>query len=574
MQIGCIYCCQFCVLMSESTKLQLPLVSFLKEYYQRIIAAAYDQSPVVPHPMADEVRAVLKFNQIELMILAIAYHFTREGRCITVQSLSELLQRNLDYDQVDTMVDELIRFNILEQNKAGNRVSNEWEFGPMIRRRVMQAIREDDSKILASLKPIGLAGMLEYARQKLYDYDTHNIQDVKDELKFLIKLNPELSLTEYLGNISNTVEQFALLGICTSHYTEQSSFSAHYVANYLQYCRAEQTLLAEYIHLGTWWPIKQGLVSIKGEHFMGETYSLELTAKGVDAFLSELPDHLPGRKQTLRKAVKLPKGALMPDQIKKVKLLFDEEMMPVINDLRALVKPSFFKNYQKTLDAGDRMRGITVLLHGHPGTGKTELALQLARESKRPLIEVNVANILSKWVGESEQNTRKLFRDYDELMEQGQHQPILFLNECDALLSRRMDVGHSVDKMNNSMQNIVLDELERFRGILLATTNMTKNLDAAFERRFLYKVMFRKPSQELLVKLWKLSIPRLKEADAKMLAVRFPFAPGEMRNVARKVKLRMLLGNGSALLDTIIGLCQEERWSGSTPKSLGFKSQD
>jgi hypothetical protein len=86
--------------------------------------------------------------------------------------------------------------------------------------------------------------------------------------------------------------------------------------------------------------------------------------------------------------------------------------------------------------------------------------------------------------------------------------------------------------------------------------------------------MFRKPSQELLVKLWKLSIPRLKEADAKMLAVRFPFAPGEMRNVARKVKLRMLLGNGSAFLDTIIALCQEERWTGNTSKTLGFKSQD
>jgi SpoVK/Ycf46/Vps4 family AAA+-type ATPase len=574
MQIGCIVQLQLCIVMSETGNSPLSMVSFLKEYYKRIIASAYDRRPVVPIQGAREYCNVLKFNQIELMILAIAYNYTKEGRCITVKSIWELLQHNVDYDQLDAMVDELVKFNILEQHKAGNRVSNEWEFGPMIRRRIMQAIREDDTKVMAGLKPVGLSEMLEYARQKLYDYDTLNSQDVQDELSLLAKLNPELTLIKYLLKGAHVVEQFALLGICTSYYTDQSSFAVHYINNYLQYCRSEQNIFSGHIHQGTWWPMKQELIVLKGENFMGDDYSLELTAKGAEKFLPELPEEFAARKQSLRMVPKLPKGTLMPEQIKKVSLLFDEEMMPVIKDLRALVKPSFFRNYKKTLDPSDRMRGITVLLHGHPGTGKTELALQLARESKRPLVEVNVASILSKWVGESEQNTRKLFRDYDQLMEQGQREPILFLNECDALLTRRMEVGHSVDKMNNTMQNIVLDELERFRGILLATTNMTQNLDAAFERRFLYKVMFRKPSHELLVRLWKLSIPRLKEADAKMLAVRFPFSPGEMRNVARKVKLRMLLGNGSAYLDTIIELCQEERWSGNTSKSLGFKSHD
>jgi len=75
----------------------------------------------------------------------------------------------------------------------------------------------------------------------------------------------------------------------------------------------------------------------------------------------------------------------------------------------------------------------------------------------------------------------------------------------------------------------------------------------------------------LLLRLWKLSVPDLRDADAEMLAERFPYTPGEMRNVARKVKLRMLLGNGRSYVDTIVDLCREERWAAGPEKSLGFR---
>ena len=548
-----------------------PLSTFLCECYQKIVASAYDHQPIMKHPYLAEYSKVLRFSQLELMLLSVIYHYTREGRCVTVRALADLFTKNADFDEVDGTIDAMIRLGVLEQNRGRNRVSDEVEYGPMVKRKLMGHIRKNDEAALASIKPVGLAGVLEYAREKLFDHDTLSIQDAMEEIGFLRTLNPELNIFKILDDRSESLDAYVLLSICANYYTEQSAVPVNYFRRYLQYCRAEVSILLQEIQSGLWWPIKKGYVVIKGEQFMDEDFSLDLTNEGLDYFLPELPAQFRQRRSVLLGQKKLPKGAMMPEQINKVKLLFDDDMMPVINDLRSLVKPALFKNYQKSLTPADRMRGITVLLHGQPGTGKTELALQLARESKRPLIEVNVANILSKWVGESEQNTRKLFRDYDRLMDQEGREPILFLNECDGLLSRRMEVNHSVDQMNNAMQNIVLDELERFRGILLATTNMTRNLDAAFERRFLYKVYFRKPSTQLLQRLWKLSIPRLRDADAALLAERFPYSPGEMRNVARKVRLRILLGNGASYIDTLMELCREERWTAGPEKALGFK---
>ena len=113
--------------------------------------------------------------------------------------------------------------------------------------------------------------------------------------------------------------------------------------------------------------------------------------------------------------------------------------------------------------------------------------------------------------------------------------PILFFNEADAIINKRMEnAERSVDKMENSMQNIILQEIENMEGILIATTNLTKNLDKAFERRFLYKIEFSKPSFEAKCKIWQSMIPELTPMDAKSLAMSYDFSGGQIENIARK----------------------------------------
>lgn len=104
----------------------------------------------------------------------------------------------------------------------------------------------------------------------------------------------------------------------------------------------------------------------------------------------------------------------------------------------------------------------------------------------RDLIQVNVSEVKSMWVGESEKNIKGIFDDYKQKVKQSVKAPILLFNEADAIIGKRqVGAERAVEKMENSIQNIILQEIEQLDGILIATTNLAENMDMAFERRFL-----------------------------------------------------------------------------------------
>ncbi|WP_457594695.1 ATP-binding protein [Hydrogenimonas sp.] len=157
-----------------------------------------------------------------------------------------------------------------------------------------------------------------------------------------------------------------------------------------------------------------------------------------------------------------------------------------------------------------RARGIDarIIFYGPPGTGKTMTALSLARSLKRQVLSFDCSKILSMYVGESEKNVRKIFDTFRDLAEKSRSEPVLLLNEADQFLSSRSSgTGGSADKMHNQMQNIFLEQIERFEGVLIATTNLLENLDSAFSRRFNYKIAFRKPDRAQRVELWRRMLP-------------------------------------------------------------------
>ena len=134
-------------------------------------------------------------------------------------------------------------------------------------------------------------------------------------------------------------------------------------------------------------------------------------------------------------------------------------------------------------------QGFCCIFYGAPGTGKTETVYKLARQTGRDIMRVDVNKIKSCWVGESEKNIKAAFDRYRNICKNSPLAPILLFNEADAILGIRMEgASNAVDKMENSIQNIILQEMESIEGIMIATTNLTTNLDKAFERRFLYKI--------------------------------------------------------------------------------------
>lgn len=243
-----------------------------------------------------------------------------------------------------------------------------------------------------------------------------------------------------------------------------------------------------------------------------------------------------------------------------------------VAQLKELLSDKSFNGIRARMNDKGLRSGFTCLFYGSPGTGKTETVYQIARESGRDLFIVDVSQIKSCWVGESEKNIKDVFDKYRACVREGDNIPILLFNEADAIFGiRQQGAERAVDKMENSIQNIILQEMEDLDGILIATTNLTENLDKAFERRFLYKVRFEKPSIEVKRQIWKSMMPDITDANAAYLADKFELSGGQIENVARKKTIQNILsGTEPAIEDLIKYCCEEEIGANKERRRIGF----
>ena len=189
--------------------------------------------------------------------------------------------------------------------------------------------------------------------------------------------------------------------------------------------------------------------------------------------------------------------------------------------------------YAKRSNQGEKhMPKLVMLFYGDPGVGKTLSAEGIAKELGKDLLITDCARVMSAWVGESQKNTSQIFQKYNELVDRLDNPPILLLNECDQLLSKRTEGnGNAADKMYHQMQNILLEGIENFRGILILTTNSCSSLDQAFSRRFDLKIEFKPPTEEERKLLWNLhlgKIPGATEVDIPLLAKEYNFSGGQI----------------------------------------------
>ena len=259
------------------------------------------------------------------------------------------------------------------------------------------------------------------------------------------------------------------------------------------------------------------------------------------------------------------------DSIVAKELFYNEAEAVQIGRLAGLLEEENYQGIRSRLSETGMRKGFNVLFYGAPGTGKTASAFELARRSGRDIFVIDMSKLRSKWVGDSEKCIKSVFSIYRRMCRKNGRAPILLFNEADAIFMKRIEnVEHSVDQMNNTMQNIILQEMENLDGILIATTNLVGNLDPAFERRFLYKVEFHKPDAASRAKIWKSMIGSLSEADATTLARRYEFSGGNIENVARKSSVEYVLTGQQPTVDTLSTFCEEETYGRMERKRIGF----
>ena len=216
--------------------------------------------------------------------------------------------------------------------------------------------------------------------------------------------------------------------------------------------------------------------------------------------------------------------------------------------------------------------GFACLFHGAPGTGKTETVYQIARLTRRDILPVDVSQTKSMWFGESEKKIKEVFDRYKTYANSSRIAPLLLFNEADAVIGKRKDTNSSaVAQTENAIQNIILQEMENLEGIMIATTNLTRNFDRAFDRRFLYKIEFNKPSLEAKRQIWKSILPSVSDDDVERLASGFDFSGGQIENVARKYTVDTIVSGHEPAFETLEDYCKHET-SEQQRSKMGFRS--
>ena len=264
---------------------------------------------------------------------------------------------------------------------------------------------------------------------------------------------------------------------------------------------------------------------------------------------------------------------LQPQQLTAKELFYPATINEKINELAKFFTQEHYLQVRERMQQRGFRGGFACLFYGGPGTGKTETVYQLARRTGREIMVVDVPQIKSKWVGDSEKNIKALFDRYRELVKRRELAPILLFNEADAIIStRKSGAQNAVDKMENAIQNIILQEMETLDGIMIATTNLQENLDNAFERRFLYKIKFEKPDAAVRSKIWQQMIPELSENDATTLAAAHDLSGGQIENVARKHSINVVLhGEQENPLQSLLAECAAEHLNNKEQhRRIGF----
>ena len=509
---------------------------------------------------ADEMARRLSITPVQAVLLSICLR--RGPRNVDFDDIA----RHLDISNIRALnysddINALIHAKLLKFHDA----KDEDSFDVPVS--VIRALRKNEAP--EPPRKIGLtnAELFEYLDGLYRDLDNGAIVpgDLYSELKDLFSANRELSFVRELDalDISDFSEWMVLVILCHLLINKDDD-SICYGQIEDVYRRSSDFFEGKSaFRSGTHPLMEKGLVEHECEDGQANTNRIHLTSKAKTLLLADF--HLRNTEKTVG-------GLIKPETLTEKELFYTAGNAPQVEELRTFLAPERYTEIRNRMKANGFRSGFACLFYGAPGTGKTETVYQLARQTGRSIMTVDVPDIKSKWVGESEKNIKEVFDRYRQAVESSELAPILLFNEADAIIGiRREGATSAVDKMENSIQNIILQEMETLDGIMIATTNLTQNLDPAFERRFLYKICFEKPDAAVREKIWHTMLPVLSPEQCAALASAYDLSGGQMENVARKYSINTILyGSEKPSMDVLHAYCNAERLDSQTHRRIGF----
>ena len=404
----------------------------------------------------------------------------------------------------------------------------------------------------------------------------HRINEVIDTYKLIsevervIKINFHLPEVKWISAQSDLkgIDMVMFLDIIIEHSTGEEEVYVEKIVKDIFDNLFEMTEYKQRIKNNQSPLLNSGLVVPAGEYF--SLFSMvQLSDDAMNMVFGNM-------KEICKKSFTPRMGNMIDkDQIPEEKLSYNSRESEQIHTLTKALQQENYKGIKEKMVVSGMKPGFTVLMYGHPGTGKTSTVKSMAKKTGRHVYIVDIPKIQSKWVGESEKNLSRVFSEYRRAKKQFEQEPILLFNEADAILGKRIGANTSVDKMNNSMQNILLQELEDFEGIFVATTNLANHLDDAFDRRFLYKIEFMRPEEHVRYQIFEHAFPELDMELISELNCRYSLTGGQIANLKKKILIKGMLESDFCLDEELVKLCEEELSlsKGSKRNMIGFVSQ-
>lgn len=245
-------------------------------------------------------------------------------------------------------------------------------------------------------------------------------------------------------------------------------------------------------------------------------------------------------------------------KIHEKSLFYNAKIKHQIQLLEHMITPEGFTAYSQNLAEHAEHACLSVLLSGGPGTGKTELARQLARMTNRDLWMFNVAQQRDKYFGESEKNIKQIFDLYQTQAQDPSQAPILFFNEADSVFQNRQSLSHNTSNTEQVIQTILLNALEQFKGIIICTTNRANSFDEAFNRRFLMHIIIDAPNFTTRKLIVQHMFPEFTNAQCQFLAEHHEFTAADLKNAKSLLLMHKLSGKSIASnFDTLYKLLQK-----------------
>ena len=517
--------------------------------------------------IVNSVSEFLGCTPFQAILFAVIFQLSFKNDDVSINDVSEyldcsplrVLERFSDIDQL-----KKLRLITVQNRSFALPGFNYQEY--FIPTRVTEAIGKMDKQCLLEAEKLELIPLLDKIYKLVQERDDGHLttDELTEDVQRVMKNNEHLEFVKKLAGFNLIDDELILyFYACRETINGDEEIELNNVCNKIWEDTSTRFKMKRNLIKGKSKLIKHDLIKLQDGIFRSDR-EIILTEKSLDLLLEDDVDLVMNQEKRV-------KGLIPNGKITKKKLFFNRKEQLQLDELSAILQRRNFKNIQNRLKKRAMPGGIAILFHGAPGTGKTESTYQIAYKTGRDIMMVDISDTKSMWFGESEKKIKAVFSDYKELLQKNKPAAILVFNEADAVFSKRKDVDRSaVGQTENAIQNIILQELEDFEGILIATTNLTNNFDKAFERRFLYKIEFSKPESKTRASIWKDKITRLTKVQAGILADQFELTGGNIDNVARKILMNSILHGEEPDLELIMTYCKQESFGYEKKKTIGF----